>query len=314
MQSTCFSQLVCQYVYCSRPLPSNKGKFCNLKCCNSQNALRQKAEAETRRADKQAAYEANPKSCKECLCPIPYHVILNGPAKFCSHKCAATHNNKLRPVEVYQSQAITLKERISAGEVKITLKDLTTSKKIKRVLEPKYKFTPIKWRICSVTGKPYHNKTHTGRGARQTSPYLKTYKQIYYQLARFKFNVYNMPQLFDIALLNKYGWYTCPGRKRKNSQKNINGISRDHLYAVSIGLANKVHPLLLSHPVNCRLIQHSCNKKKSTQCDITLEELIEKIKSFDNTIHRFKSHQDILDIINLNQIYLDDFEVLRKLV
>lgn len=293
------SQRVCQYVNCGESLTGNR-KFCNLSCCNRQNALKQRQEAEKRRAAKQATYEADPKICLNCKNPIPYSTTLNGPVKFCGHSCSASFTNKLRCPEKRKEQGRRLSERIHSGQ---TAYDYN--------IKPKY--CKVNWQICPFTGKPYHTRKVT-RGNRQNSPYAKSVKAIYYQLAKFKFNVYHMPDLFDLDLLAKLGWYTCPGKKRQNHTKNINGVSRDHLYSISQGIENRVHPLLLSHPVNCRLIEHKKNKLKHAACEITIDGLVARIKQFVNTNNRCRDHDNILNLINENKIYVKDWELLRKYV
>jgi hypothetical protein len=297
-----------QYVECGQPLARN-GKFCNLTCCNRENARRQKIKAEQRRQAKELAYNQNPKPCLECQISIPWAMTLNGPAKFCGHSCATKFNNRLRSKESRQKQRETLKHSIAQQGVRIR-KSPKRKQRIKRI--QKYKFCPIDWKICEVTGRPYH--TRLKRGHRQTSPYVKDIKQIYYQLSSFKFNVYKMPKLFDLAILNTHGWYSCPGKKRKNLQKNTEGLSRDHRYSVSQGFVSRIHPLILSHPANCNLLHHKVNKTKHSKCSISLVELIENIKSFDNETHQFGRHQLIIDIINNGHIYVHDFESLRKLI
>lgn len=292
---------ICQYVHCGAALtrPDQK-KFCNLTCCNRQNALRQSHAAEMRKADKQATYEANPKICLNCQKAIPYATTLNGPVKFCGHSCSASFTNKLRCPEKRKEQGRRLSEKIRSGQ---TSHDYN--------VKPKY--CKVNWKICTLTGKPYHTRK-VSRGHRQNSPYAKSIKVIYYQLAKFKFNVYHMPDLFDLDLLAELGWYTCPGKKRQNHTKNTNGVSRDHLYSISQGIENKVHPLLLGHPVNCRLIEHKKNKLKHSTCEITIDELITNIKQFDNKNNRYKDHDRTIALINDNQIYVNDWESLRNLI
>jgi hypothetical protein len=253
-----------------------------------------------RKAAAQAAYEANPKVCLTCIHPIPYATTLNGTLKFCSRSCSASFTNKLRCPEKRKEQGRRLSEKIHSGQTSYDFN-----------VKPKY--CKLNWKICPFTGKPYHTRK-VSRGHRQNSPYTKSIKAIYYQLAKFKFNVYHMPDLFDLDLLAKLGWYTCPGKKRQNHTKNTTGVSRDHLYSISQGIENKVHPLLLSHPVNCRLIAHKQNKIKHSACEITLDELLKKIKQFDNTGPQLKHHKMILNIIEEDQIIVQDWESLRKFV
>lgn len=289
------NKFICQYVECRKPLPAKNGKYCNLTCCNRENALKQSLKAWERRKEKEIKYSKNPKLCQQCNKSIEFIRTLNGPVKFCDHSCATTYNNSIRSSESRAKQRT----------------------KVTHTMRTKY-HTPgphckIEWYSCPITKKLYHSRTSTGIRRKQ-SPYAKDLKQIYYRLSRFKFNVYNMSDLFDTTLIETYGWYSCPGKKRKNDIKNLNGISRDHRYSVSEGFKNRVHPLLLSHPVNCSLVLQSVNKRKDVNCEITVEQLLSNIKNFDNLKHKFQSHMQILHLIDQGKIYLDDFEMLRSLV
>lgn len=69
-----------------------------------------------------------------------------------------------------------------------------------------------------------------------------------------------------------YGWY-----KPKNAGNNLNGVSRDHIFSRNEGYKELIDPYLISHPANCQLMQHSLNASKSIKCDISLDELKNKI-------------------------------------
>jgi predicted nucleic acid-binding Zn ribbon protein len=132
-------------------------------------------------------------------------------------------------------------------------------------------YTKIIWKQCAITGKFYHGRTRDG-GRRGSSPYSKDLKHIYQELSKFKFNVFSLSDLLDIAILKKHGWYNTGFDKNNNNKpKNADGVSRDHLYSVSEGLKQKIHPLILSHPVNCQLVIHHDNISKHGKCDITIE-------------------------------------------
>jgi len=219
----------------------------------------------------------------------------------------------MRSKESRQKQTESLKKTISQGKVIHTkVQSGTTTKKIV-IAQLKYPYTPIIWKICPLTGKPFHLRPQGKRG-RKRSPYILDIKTIYYKLCRFKFNVYKMPEIFDLDLLHQFGWYTCPGKKRAQYAKNILGVSRDHLYSVSIGMANKIHPLILSHPMNCQLLQHKDNKRKHNNCHITLDDLIAKIQEFDNSGNVFPNHSLVVEIINNNKILIKDWETLRAFI
>ena len=192
-------------------------------------------------------YALNPKPCSACQTPLDFSKRKN---KFCSHSCAAKITN--------------LVPRIRRGPA------------------PKEKllFSQINFYQCSHTGLWYSNRNSDGT-IRRSSPYIKTKKQTYYWQARFRFNVYHYPGEFNLSLLEKYGWYSCPGQKRKNLPKNVNGVSRDHIISVSYGFKHNIDPLIISHPANCRLLVHKDNKKKSGHCDLTLEDLLLKIEQWD---------------------------------
>lgn len=96
------------------------------------------------------------------------------------------------------------------------------------------------------------------------------------QKCKFKFNVYNYPEYFDLNLIEQNGWYSA-----KNRGNNFNGVVRDHIYSIDEGRKNNISPEILSHPANCRLIRHSDNIKKHKNSDITLQDLYDKIEKFE---------------------------------
>lgn len=97
----------------------------------------------------------------------------------------------------------------------------------------------------------------------------------YRQLCEFKFNVFDYPDKFRLGLIEEYGWY-----KASNRGDNPEGVSRDHMVSVSYGFENGILPFYISHPANCRLMQHSANNIKNTSCSISFEELLDKIEGW----------------------------------
>jgi hypothetical protein len=92
---------------------------------------------------------------------------------------------------------------------------------------------------------------------------------------KFKFNVYDYPNYFDLQLIEHYGWYSAA-----NKGNNLNGVSRDHMFSVKQGFLKEIPSEIISHPANCELLQHFDNNSKKTKCSITLDELYERIKNF----------------------------------
>ena len=100
--------------------------------------------------------------------------------------------------------------------------------------------------------------------------------KIYRKKCQFSFSLDLYPDEFDFDLIKKYGWY-----KAKNRGNNPNGISRDHMYSIKDGFLNGVDPKIISHPANCQLIQQPLNAKKQSKSCITLDQLKERIRIWD---------------------------------
>lgn len=220
--------------------PGSLGKFCSLSC-STANKNRKYSQA------REAQYLANPSYCVTCNTAIPYKKRKN---KFCSRSCAGLYNNAQKDWS-----------NITTGPTPID--------------PPPY--SSIRFIKCNHTGLWYSNRTPTG-SIRRSSPYVKSKKQQYYWQARFRFNVYHYPEEFDLDLIDQHGWYSCPGKKRKRSPKNINGVSRDHIISVSYGFENNIDPLMIAHPANCRILLHSANKSKSGKSDMNVSELLRRIE------------------------------------
>lgn len=92
----------------------------------------------------------------------------------------------------------------------------------------------------------------------------------------FKFAINKFKNKFDFASIEKYGWY-----KAKNKGDNSNGICRDHIISVYYGFKNNIDPKIISHPANCQLVRHSYNCSKHTKCELTLKQLLHRIKHWD---------------------------------
>lgn len=114
---------------------------------------------------------------------------------------------------------------------------------------------------CKISNglKAYYLRTEEKRAL------FRTRKQQYRFECRFRFNVYEFPELFDLQLLAELGWY--------HPTLNPDGISRDHRLSISDGFALGVDPLLMSSPMNCKLVVHRENNKKNTKSTLTPAEL-----------------------------------------
>jgi hypothetical protein len=58
----------------------------------------------------------------------------------------------------------------------------------------------------------------------------------------------------------------------------------DHKFSVLDGFINKIDPKIISHPCNLQIITRKENRIKSFNSSISLEELNEQIKIFDERL------------------------------
>jgi hypothetical protein len=135
-------------------------------------------------------------------------------------------------------------------------------------------------KVCPSCGIVFYSRHSTCSrvcGLKERYKNLDKDSLIYYrQQCRFNFALSNYPDKFDFDLINEHGWY-----KAKNHGDNLYGVSRDHMVSVRYGFDNKIPPEIISHPANCQLLLHSDNISKLNKCSISIEELYQKIKAWD---------------------------------
>lgn len=197
--------------------------------------------SKTRKLNNETKYNENPKICM-CGNIITY---TNRHNSYCSRKCANS--------------------RKFSTETKLKISE--TNKKNYKITNFSYKKNT--YRVCISCDSIIEYKKS------KCSICSKTIEK--YRLeAKFKFNIYDYPDYFDINLLNKHGMYSPANSKTPN----INGVSRDHIVSISYGYANNIPPDIISHPANCRLILQSENSSKNKKCSFTMEELLHEIENW----------------------------------
>ncbi len=84
-------------------------------------------------------------------------------------------------------------------------------------------------------------------------------------------------------------------RKYKHLFSNLDNLGRcgdagkyqvDHIYSVKYGFINKISPNLIGHPSNLQVIKWEDNLKKSINCDISVNELINNCSKFLTDNHK----------------------------
>lgn len=191
--------------------------------------------------------------CKQCS--KLFTATLSSKQIFCSNSCSNTFNNFNR------KHSDETKYKISKA-IKAFNDTKTPVEKISKV---KIKLT----RQCKLCQEFKVEKRCITICEDCRYDYYKAYRPS----CEFRFTLSDYPEEFDFKLIQEHGWYSP-----SNKENNLKGVSRDHLYSVKNGFANKVDPALISHPANCKLVIHTDNQKKNVKSEITLEELLERIK------------------------------------
>lgn len=243
------------------------GFYCSISCSNIDRYRKNKEQ-----------YEENPKLCP-CGNPISYDKRHEN--TYCSRSCSATFNNQKRKENGWTHPAKKYNSKKKAEAVH------RQNARARRI-GAEGPYCPVSFSICDVTGKAYRSNIPGKSGRIQRSPYVKPdEKKQYHEDAEFKFWIYDFPEEFDLLLIEKHGWYSTSGSR--NGIKNIDGVSRDHMFSVSEGFRLGIDPIILAHPANCQLMRHHNNQTKHRKCSITMEELYEKIRLWD--IGKHSIHQ-----------------------
>lgn len=175
----------------------------------------------------------------------------------CSLACAKSHshsdetNNKIR-------QAV-IKSNIKKGIIK-----------------------NISW-ICNLCGKSFIKSRKSKycsigcvkQARRKNAPELSAYRVE----CKFKFNPYKFPEILDISLLTKYGFYSPINKKN-----NLGGVSMDHKLSIVDGFKSNIDPYYMSHIMNCQLMIHNKNIGKGSKSTITADELKRLVDNYDNRL------------------------------
>lgn len=205
-------------------------------------------------------YKQNPNCCKECDSIIPYEKQKN---KFCNHSCKAKFNNRKRPKSIYKKQAETLKKKYKEHP------ELIINRK-------NWPYCKVIFKICPTCNNAFRAKKGNQIYCSKLCQANNSAKK-YRQASKFYLNPNEYPELFNIELIEKYGWY----QPTNKPNSNLTGVCWDHLYRISDGFKSNVAPEIISHPANAELVPFSINRQRAESL-ITLEELYERIKQWNS--------------------------------
>lgn len=185
-------------------------------------------------------------------CTFCHNQIKNYGKKFCSKSCSAKYNNQFRSPETISKQKESLRKMIDS---------IHTVPK-----PPKIKIPNI--RICNVCGK--YEESFSSRGFQSNSCLHCSKTNAYRSKCKFTFDIRKYPNEFEIHLIIEHGMF--------HPVKNPYGAVKDHMLSINFGKQNKIDPKIMAHPANCKILLQKDNMKKLDKSSITLEELMDRIK------------------------------------
>ena len=242
-------------------LKFNRGFY---KSVDSTNKRKQELEYK-----KQQTILKHKRNCKNCNIEFS-----DRNKKFCSSSCSASFNNTRR---------IVIKKPKPPSIKQITKQIKQQQQLYKKIMIDSFKqpcgpFSVLLYKKCAHCNVLFVN--NKVRKYCATCNMLYTDKRAIY---RFRFNIYDYPELFDLALLDKIGWYAPRG---KSGNWNPHGLSRDHKVSVSDAIKNNYNPYYITHVMNCQLITQTDNRQKRHRSSLTYEELVILVDNYDNLMEK----------------------------
>ncbi len=208
---------------------------------------------------------------KECENCGDSHDGKYGSGRFCSTKCSRGFSTKAKRTEI---NAMVSKTLTGSGNENVTI--ICKYDKCKKSITVDWRNRNQKYcsKSCShndivVKECKICNEQKKIKRASKICIDCKEPYRLYKEQCVFKFNVNDHPDLFDLSLIKKHGWYSPSNSKHPN----LNGISRDHMFSIAEGFKQNVPPELIASIYNCKLMQHNENTSKNTECSISLQEL-----------------------------------------
>lgn len=219
------------------------------------------------------AYARNANKCAHCNVDLSYSRRRN---KFCSRSCATSYNNKNhspgrkfgpKKTKLIVQQIPKIKKQKVIKSKRVKVKKFVWKKHISGPFSKLFVCTCSHCNVRFVSRKVFkYCSIHRDRYARARNQY------------EFTFNVFNFPDLFDLSLILRHEWYS-PGNR--HTEKNNNGVSRDHRVSVNESIKNEYDPFYITHPLNCEIMPHNSNKQKYTKSSLKYEELVKLVDAYE---------------------------------
>lgn len=264
---------------------AEKSKFkCGL---THEERFKIRLRAFNQRLDRIKNYYQSPNHCKICNTELDWFSRKN---TYCSHSCSAKQNNFLmtrteaqniktsESLKMFHAQRKSEKKTFKENFIgpiyqKQRKQHIRKTPKRKPTYEIVGQFSKIYFCKCKFCSDIFTEQT-----VKQICNECKVKTNKLYVDFRFDFNVYDYPDLFDLNLLQKEGWFSPRG---KSGRWNPTGLSRDHRVSVSEAVKNNYDPFYIKHPINCELMTHIENNKKKTKSSMLYSELVARVNEYE---------------------------------
>jgi hypothetical protein len=214
---------------------------------------------------------------------------------YCSRSCANSHE---MTEETRKKTSESLKKYARTKGMKIA-QDIFQEDKVCPICGKTFHTIKIKQTTCSKEcGQKFRVLNELNKKFENITDGIKKGKflyDLYRKQCSFKFALNQFPTEYDFSMIKDRGWY-----KAKNHGDNLYGVSRDHIFSVYEGFKQQIDPYYISHPANCKLLLHSENASKHSDCGITIEELKNKIKEWNEKYGNYENKINYKLLENVN--------------
>ena len=206
-------------------------------------------------------------NCENCSIE---HVGIYGSGRFCGVSCSRSFSTKSKREEINKKVSSKMANRKLSDQHKKNIEQANNFNRKDKILRHCLDCNSIMYCRPSNRGKFCRATCWINYTEKNKQPFL-----LYRQRCNFVFKFEDYPDKFDLTLVEQHGWYSP-----SNKGNNLNGVSKDHMVSVRSGFDLGIDPEVIKHPANCKIMLHKQNQSKREKSSITIEELLERIRSW----------------------------------
>lgn len=133
----------------------------------------------------------------------------------------------------------------------------------------KFPYSPIFINQCKHCEYLYCSQSKEKFCAKCLNKYHRSKRDAF----KFTFTIENYPELFDLTIIKKIGWF--------HHTKNKDGLSRDHKISINNAIKFNYDRFYIKHPLNCEIMTQRKNSSKGAFSSLTYEELVQKVDTYE---------------------------------